>query len=132
MGESKIEFVQKFQLRTKKYALSAIQIYRILPKTEEGKIIGRQFLRSALSVGANYRAACRARSKAEFFSKLSITVEEADEVLYWVEILIESEILDNNRVSGFVKEGREILAVLSTARKNTKEINHSTIQSINN
>src|SRR5690349_17333410 len=120
MSESKAEFVQKFQLRTKKYALSAIQIYRLLPNTEEGRIIGRQFLRSALSVGANYRAACRARSKAEFFSKLSITVEEADEVLYWLEILTESGILSFDSVAGFAKEAKEILAVLSTARKNTK------------
>ena len=121
MAESKVEFVQKFQLRTKKYALSAIQIYQMLPKTEEARIIGRQFLCSVLSVGANYRAACRARSKAEFFSKLSITVEEADEVLYWLEILTESNILDYNKISSFVKESKEILAVLSTARKNTKD-----------
>lgn len=120
MTEDKVAFVQKFQTRTKKFAISAIDLYQQLPKTEEAKIIGRQFLRSALSVGANYRAVCRARSKAEFFSKLSITVEEADEVLYWVEILTESEILNYDKISTFVKESKEILAVLSTARKNTK------------
>jgi four helix bundle protein len=120
MSESKTDFIEKFKERTKKYSLYAIRIYRELPKTEESSIIGKQFLRSALSVGANYRAVCRARSKAEFFSKLSITVEEADEVIFWVEILRESAILNDANIQNFEKEGREILAVLTTARKNTR------------
>ncbi len=118
--ENKAEFVKQFQTRTKQFALNAVKLFRSLPMNEEGKIIGRQFLRSALSVGANYRAVCRARSKAELFAKLSITVEEADEVLYWVEILVEAELLNEREVSSFVKEGNEILAVLSTARKNAR------------
>src|SRR5437899_139981 len=116
---TKEEFVENFKRKTKKYSLDAIKIFQNLPKTEESRIIGKQFLRSALSVGANYRAVCRARSKAEFFSKLSITVEEADEVVFWAEVLMESEIYNNSQIQGFEAEGREILAVLSTARKNT-------------
>lgn len=80
--QDRVQFSQAFQLRTKRQAISAVTVYRRLPKTEEARIIGKQFLRSALSIGANYRAACRARSKAELFAKLSIAVEEADEVLY--------------------------------------------------
>lgn len=120
MSDEKTAFIEKFKNRTKKYSLDAIKIYKKLPKTEESAIIGRQFLRSALSVGANYRAVCRARSKAEFFSKLSITVEEADEVIFWVEILRESAILNDEIIQNFEKEGREILAVLTTARKNAR------------
>lgn len=123
MSDEKTAFIEKFKNRTKKYSLDAIKIYKKLPKTEESAIIGRQFLRSALSVGANYGAVCRARSKAEFFSKLSITVEEADEadeVIFWVEILRESAILNDEIIQNFEKEGREILAVLTTARKNAR------------
>ncbi len=116
---TKEEFVESFKRRTKKYSLDAIKIFQNLPKTEESRIIGKQFLRSALSVGANYRAVCRARSKAEFFAKLSITVEEAYEVLFWVKVLAESDIYKVDRVKDFEKEGREILSVLATARKNT-------------
>jgi four helix bundle protein len=120
MSDAKTDFIEKFKDRTKKYSLQAIKLYKRLPKTEESSIIGRQFLRSALSVGANYRAVCRARSKAEFFAKLSITVEEADEVIFWVEILRESAILNDDEIRNFEKEGREILAVLTTARKNSR------------
>lgn len=116
---SKKDFIEKFKARTKQYSLQAIKIFKRLPKSEESSIIGKQFLRSALSVGANYRAVCRARSKAEFFSKLSITVEEADEVVFWIEILRDSGIMDDDNVRSFEKEAKEILAVLTTARKNT-------------
>jgi four helix bundle protein len=78
----KEQFVERMRMRTKMFSLDAIRIFKILPTTSESQIIGKQFLRSALSVGANYRAVCRARSKAEFFAKLSITLEEADEVLF--------------------------------------------------
>jgi four helix bundle protein len=118
--KDRVEFIQAFQRRTKQQALSAIGLFQKLPKTEEAKIIGRQFLRSALSIGANYRAACRARSKGELFAKLSISVEEADEVLYWAEILEESNLLQSEDIKYFYQEANEILAVLSTARKNAK------------
>ncbi len=114
----KVAFVEMMKSRTKQLGLNAIRTFKRLPKNEESKIIGRQFLRSALFVGANYRAACRGRSRAEFFSKLSISVEEADEVLFWVEIMEESKIL--NIDASFKKEIEEILAILSKARKNTK------------
>ena len=89
----RIEFAEMFKKRTKKFVIDNIKLFRTLPKTEEAKIIGRQLLRSSSSVGANYRAACRARSKAEFHSKLSTVVEESDESVFWMEILIEAEIV---------------------------------------
>ncbi len=116
---SKVEFVEKLKLRTKRIGLEAINIFRGLPKTEEARIIGKQFLRSSLSVGANYRAVCRARSKAEYFAKLSITVEEADETLHWIEMLEEAKVL-NYEVPELKKEVTEILSILAKARKNTK------------
>jgi four helix bundle protein len=116
---AKEEFVENFKKKTKKYSLDAIKIFQNLPKTEESRIIGTQFLRSALSVGANYRTVCRARSKAEFFAKLSVTVEEADEVLFWVEILKVSDIYKKEHIYNFEKEGKEMLSVLATARKDT-------------
>lgn len=117
---SKADFVEQMRTRTKNFSIDAVAIFRSLPKTDEGNIIGKQFLRSALSVGANYRAVCRARSKAEFFAKLSIVVEEADEVLYWLEILRDTGIVPHNKFSTFEQQGKEILAILSSARKNTK------------
>jgi four helix bundle protein len=81
---------EDIRVRTKKLALRVIRVYRALPRTEEARVIGRQLLRSGTSVGANYRAACRARSKKEF---AAIALEEADETTYWLELLVESGIL---------------------------------------
>jgi len=93
MENDRIEFAEMIRKRTGKFVVDNIKFFRTLPKTEEAKIIGRQLLRSSSSVGANYRAACRARSKAEFHSKLSIVVEEADESVFWMEVLIEAEVV---------------------------------------
>ena len=113
----RIEFAEVFKKRTKKFVVDNIKFFRTLPKTEEAKIIGRQLLRSSSSVGANYRAACRARSKAEFHSKLSTVVEESDESVFWMEILIEAEIVDSQAIIHLLKEGNEILKVVSASRK---------------
>jgi four helix bundle protein len=113
----RIEFAEVFKKRTKKFVVDNIKFFRTLPKTEEAKIIGRKLLRSSSSVGANYRAACRARSKAEFHSKLSTVVEESDEAVFWLEILVEAEIVSLNQVDYLLKEGNEILKIVSTSRK---------------
>jgi len=113
----KVDFAELMKGRTKKFVIDNIRLFRDLPKTEEARIIGKQLLRSASSVGANYRAACRARSKAEFGSKLSIVVEEADESVFWMEIMIEAEIVNNQKISLLMAEGNEILKVVSAARK---------------
>ena len=115
----KVEFAEIIKNRTKRFVVDNIKLFRDLPKTEEARIIGRQLLRSSSSVGANYRAACRARSKAEFGSKLSIVVEEADESVFWMEIMIEAEILSPDKLNPLMKEGNEILKIVSAARKTT-------------
>jgi len=113
----RIEFAEAFKKRTKKFVVDNIKFFRTLPKTEEAKIIGRQLLRSSSSVGANYRAACRARSKAEFHAKLSTVVEESDESVFWMEILVEAEIVKQSELNHLFTEGNEILKIASASRK---------------
>jgi four helix bundle protein len=115
------DFVEAFKKRTKQFTLRCIRVFQALPKTEEARIIGKQFLRSATSVGANYRAVCRARSQNEFFAKLSITIEETDETIFWMELLIESEIYTEVKMNELMEEGTEIIKVLSTARKSVSK-----------
>ncbi|WP_288428634.1 four helix bundle protein [uncultured Spirosoma sp.] len=115
----KVEFVQQMQRRTKDMALRVIRLFRSLPKTDEARVIGRQLLRSATAVAANYRAVCRARSQAEYFAKLSIVVEETDETLFWMELLTEAEIVPVVKLQNLMTEATELLSIFSTARKNT-------------
>src|ERR1700679_387414 len=117
MENDRIDFAEMFKKRTKKFVVDNIKFFRTLPKTEEAKIIGRQLLRSSSSVGANYRAACRARSKAEFHSKLSTVVEEADESVFWMEVLIEAEVVNQTQLTYLVDEGNQILKIASASRK---------------
>jgi four helix bundle protein len=114
-------FIEGFKARTKQFVIDNINLYRQLPKTEEARIIGKQLLRSSSSVGANYRAACRARSRAEFHSKISIVVEEADETLFWLEILIDANIVSQQAIARLLNETTEILKVVSSARKSTSQ-----------
>lgn len=113
----RIEFGEMFKNRTKKFVVDNIKFYRTLPKTEEAKIIGRQLLRSSSSVGANYRAACRARSKAEFHSKLSTVVEEADESAFWMEVLVDAEVVNKSELTYLLDEANQILKITSASRK---------------
>ncbi len=113
---SKSEFIESVKFRTKNLVLRHIKLFQALPSTEEAKVIGKQLLRSSSSTGANYRAACRARSKAEFFSKLSVTIEEADESLFWLEILEEAGIMEEKKLSALKSETTEIIKILSKAR----------------
>ena len=109
--------------RTKEFAKRVINLCRQLPATREARLVGDQLFRSATSVGANYRAACRARSKAEFIAKMSIVLEEADESLYWMEILGETEIVKADLIAPLMREADELIAIfvssLITARKPT-------------
>ena len=113
---------ERLKERTKQFAIRIVTLFRSLPKTEEGRIIGRQLLRSGTSVAANYRAVCRARSKAEFIAKIGTVVEEADETVFWLEMLIDTRIVSLSRADGLLKEANELLAVFAasqrTARKN--------------
>jgi len=111
--------------RTKKFALRIIKLVESLPKTKTGDVIGRQLLRCGTSVGANYRSACRARSKADFISKAGIAIEEADETIYWMELLIEGNLISEQMSEQLLKEANELTAILTasviTARKNLQK-----------
>lgn len=107
--------------RTKSFALRVIKAVDALPNTRSANVIGHQLLRSGTSVGANYRSACRARSTAEFVAKLGIVEEEADESGYWMELLIESNLLSKAQLGDLMTEADELVAItvasIKTARK---------------
>jgi len=113
---------QQFKARTKQLALRVIRLVEVLPNTRTGDVIGKQLLRAATSVGANYRAACRGKSPADVIHKLSIVEEEADETLYWLEILADSDIIPAGRLADLMKETNEIVAMtvasIKTLRNN--------------
>jgi len=103
--------------RTKRFALRAIRLVKALPRCAEADVIGKQLLRCACSVGANYRAACRGRSKAEFIAKLGIVEEEADESAFWLELIVESGLMKPNRVKALRQEAEELVAIICASRK---------------
>ena len=113
---------EEMKQRTKLFALGIIQLVESLPKERTTEVLGRQLLRSGTSVGSNYRSACRAKSIADFISKMGIVEEEADESLYWMELLIEVGIEVNMKMEALMKEASELLAItvasIKTARKN--------------
>ena len=110
----------EFKARTKTYAVRAIRMVDALPSSRSTNALANQLVRSGTSVGANYRAACRAKSRADFISKLGNVEEEADETLYWLEVLVEAGKVKASRVADLMREGNEILAMvcasLNTAR----------------
>ena len=112
---------QAFKKRTKQIGLRVIKLVDTLPKTTAGYVLGKQVLRSATSVGANYRSACRAKSTADMIAKLSIVEEEADETLFWLEMLVESEMMSEARLSDLMKEVDEILAMIVSSIKTLRQ-----------
>lgn len=107
--------------RTKTFSLDIIKLVASLPRSREADIIGRQVLRSGTSMGANYREALRARSKKEFISKIGIVEQEADETLYWLELLAESGLMDGSLLEDLIKEADELVAIFVTIGKKSKE-----------
>ena len=108
--------------RTKQFALRVIKLVSSLPKTIMAQGIGRQLAKSGTSVGANYRAACRARSRAEFTTKLGIVEEEADESAFWMEIIMESGMLKSDKsVQPLLNEANELVAIMVASRKTIKK-----------
>jgi four helix bundle protein len=103
---------EELKARTKAYGLRVIRVVESLPKTQTSAVLGRQLLRCATSVGANYRAACRAKSPADFIAKLLIVEEETDESLYWMEMLIEAGIVPQAKLHDLAEEGTEILKIV--------------------
>ena len=117
---NRIDRARELQDRTKKFALRVISAFSRLPKSEEARVLGRQFLRSGTSVAANYRAACRARSAADFISKISIVAEEADETLFWLELTVEANLVPAKAMASLVMEGEELLKIFSASLATAK------------
>jgi four helix bundle protein len=111
---------QEFMRRTKRFALDVITSGEELPRCMTTQVLGKQLLRCATSVGANYRAACRAKSPADMIVKLGIVEEEADESIYWLELLIESNLTTTERASSLLKEANEITAMIVASKKTLK------------
>ena len=112
---------EEMKIRTKQFALRIIKLVQSLPPEFVAQTIGRQLLRSGTSVGANYRASCRAKSTADFIHKLTIVEEEADESLYWMEILIEGNLIKENLLKHLMDEGNQILLIIIASIKTSKE-----------
>src|SRR6266849_4625345 len=106
--------------RTKAFAVRIIRLYRSLPHAAEAQVIGKQLLRCGTSVAANYRAACRARSRAEFASRLGVVVEEADEAMLWLELLADSGVVRNERLRPLQTEARELTALFTASQHTTR------------
>ncbi|HEX3249161.1 MAG TPA: four helix bundle protein [Pyrinomonadaceae bacterium] len=102
--------------RTKLFALRILKLATALPSTVEGKAIRGQLVRAGTSVGANYRAACRGRSRAEFIAKIGVVEEEADESAFWLEIIIEGAFLNDNRVRPLLDEANELTKIMASSR----------------
>src|SRR5262245_15476250 len=108
---------RELKSRTKNFALCVLNLVDVLPRTAAGRAISSQLVRAATSVGANYRSACRARSRAEFAAKLGVAVEEADESLCWLELVRDGKLLLESKLSLVLKEADELTAILASGRK---------------
>ena len=107
--------------RTKQFALRVVKLVLVLPDTPWARVAGRQLLRAGTAVGANYRAACRARSRAEFVAKLGNVIEEADESAYWMELIMESKLMDEKLVIPLHQEAEELTAIMTASRKSAQK-----------
>jgi four helix bundle protein len=115
-----LDQAEALKLRTKQFAIRIVTLVRSIPRTREGDVVGRQLLRSGTAVAANYRAVCRSRSKAEFVSKISIVVEEADETVFWLELLSDTAIVPAEKLSLLLKEANELLAICAASLRTAK------------
>ncbi len=111
----------ELQRRTKQFALWIFKLSKAMPNTPEAQVMGRQIIRSASSVAANYRAACRGRSRAEFIAKLGIVEEESDETVFWLEMIAEAGIFKKEKIAPLLKEANEIVSIIVTSLKSAKK-----------
>jgi four helix bundle protein len=113
------------QDRTKRFAVAVIKAVEMLPGSVAASVMGRQLIKCSTSVGANYRAACRARSRSDFIAKMGIVEEECDEAVYWMEMLIESKKVSDEHFRDLIREGNELLSIvvssIKTARRNADQ-----------
>ncbi|MBI4810545.1 MAG: four helix bundle protein [Ignavibacteriales bacterium] len=113
---------EQLKERTKQFAIRIVNLFRSLPRTDEARTIGKQILRSGTSIASNYRAACRARSKVEFISKMGTVVEETDETVLWLELLIDTKIIKKEKMSNILQEANELLAIFAASQYTAKGI----------
>ena len=118
----------ELQERTKSFALRVLNLIERLPNTIGGSVLANQIARSETSVGANYRAACRARSRAEFASKLGTVAEEADESLYWLELIRDGKFVSGKRIASLVSEADELTAIFTSGRRSASRPQPSKIK----
>jgi four helix bundle protein len=120
--KEQVERVERVDLRvrTKQFALRVIRLFSVLPKRPEADVLGRQVLRSGTSVGANFREAYRARSDAEFVCKLGDCLKELEETYYWLELLVDAEIISGDRLTRLLEECNQLIAILTTISKKVK------------
>lgn len=111
------------QVRTKKFAVRVIKLVQFLNKDKISAIIGKQVLRSGTSVAANYRAACHAKSAKDFINKLAIIIEEADETMFWLELLVDASLVKENLTKDLYQEARELTAIMVASRKSASRHN---------
>jgi four helix bundle protein len=121
---------EELKARTKKFALAIIKLVQKIPNNLSGKTISGQLIRSATSVAANYRAACRARSNADFISKITVVEEECDESLFWLELIEESDILKNNESTIVLKKEANELTAIFTAIGKTSRLKNQNIKKL--
>ena len=112
---------EELRSRTRAFSLRVIKLVQTLPKNMIADVLGKQVLRSATSVGANYRAACRAQSGAMFISKLSIVVEEADETVYWLELIRDAGLVKPEKLVDLIDEAEQITKIMASSRKTAKQ-----------
>jgi four helix bundle protein len=111
---------EQLRERTKAFALRIIRLYRSLPYRTDTQVLGKQLLRCGTSVAANYRAVCRARSKAEFVAKIGVVVEEADETILWLELMTESGIVPSRKTESLLKEANELTAIFAASQRTAR------------
>jgi len=111
---------EQLRNRTKQFALRIVRLFRALPRSADAQVMGKQLLRSGTSVAANYRAVCRARSSAEFIAKMGIVIEEADETVFWIELLVESGIVQAESMQSLLQEANELLAIFAASAQTAR------------
>ena len=119
-GKSMSSLHEQLRARTKLFAIRIVKAVQRLPKTDEARIMGKQLLRAGTSVAANYRAVGRARSKPEFIAKMGVVVEEADETVFWLEMLVETSIVRKELFQELLTEANELLAIFAASHQTAK------------
>jgi four helix bundle protein len=113
---------EQLRARTKQFAIRVVRLFKSLPKSDEARTIGKQVLRAGTSVAANYRAVCRARSRAEFASKMGVVVEEADETVFWLELLVDTGIVRKALMQNLLTEANELLAIFAASHWTARQM----------